>query len=274
METKTKIVFLGDSITEGIGSRKITYVNDIRDYYKDNATIEITNLAMSGTTIHYAETMIKKIKNLNPNIVVIMYGNVDVQEHYDLSKNRFGLVSLTPRRYKEIKSMLNPRPFISHRPIKKQLDYLDDFYRKIWRWVIVKTQGTIQFVSLDEYEKIYRYICDELSDYKIIVCSTIYPDKKIYHENNMENYCCINEMMKSIADESSGRVFVDLYGFLKKKVELNGWDSVYYRDHFHPNSDGNRMIAQKLEKILDVLIDEKIYNLTGENHESDRKNQK
>lgn len=256
-ETKMKIVFLGDSITEGIGSQKITYVNDIKNYYKNDTTIDIINLALSGTTIHYVETMIEKVKNLNPDIVVIMYGNVDVQEHYDLSKNRFGLVSLTPRRYKEIKSMLNPRPFISHRPIKKQLDYLDDFYRKIWRWVIVKTQGTIQFVSPDEYEKIYHYICNELSDSKLIICSTIYPDKKIYHENNIKNYCCINEMMMNIASESSNRVFVDLYNLLKAQVELNGWNSVYYRDHFHPNSDGNRVIAQIIEETLDILIDKK-----------------
>lgn len=251
-----KIVFLGDSITEGIGSRKVTYVNDIRNYYQSNKSIEVINLGMSGTTIHYAESIIEKVNGLNPNIIVIMYGNVDVQEHYDLSKNRFGLVSLTPRRYKEIKSMLNPRPFISQKPIKKQLDYLDDFYRKVWRWVIVKTQGTIQFVSPKEYEKIYRHICNEFDNSKIVICSTIYPDEKIYHKNNIQNYCHVNEMMRNIASDSSKRIFVDLYDFLRKQVELNGWDSVYYRDHFHPNIDGNQVIARELEKVLDNMLNE------------------
>lgn len=44
---------------------------------------------------------------------------------YNMETNKFGILSLTPGRYKNIKGMLNPRPFMSKRRGKRFLDCID-----------------------------------------------------------------------------------------------------------------------------------------------------
>lgn len=58
-------------------------------------------------------------------IVIIMYGTVDLQVRHNMETNKFGILSLTPGRYKNIKGMLNPRPFMSKRRGKRFLDCID-----------------------------------------------------------------------------------------------------------------------------------------------------
>ncbi len=69
--------------------------------------------------------LLEKIQEISPDIVIIMYGTVDLQVRHNMETNKFGILSLTPGRYKNIKGMLNPRPFMSKRRGKRFLDCID-----------------------------------------------------------------------------------------------------------------------------------------------------
>ena len=59
--------------------------------------------------------LLEKIQEISPDIVIIMYGTVDLQVRHNMETNKFGILSLTPGRYENIKGMLNPRHFMSKR---------------------------------------------------------------------------------------------------------------------------------------------------------------
>lgn len=77
---KTTVYLLGDSITQGLGSKKINFTAELarllgKDY-------EIVNLAYTGTTIDYALKLLDE-GEISPRsgraMCVVLYGNVDAQ---------------------------------------------------------------------------------------------------------------------------------------------------------------------------------------------------
>ena len=48
-----KIAIFGDSISEGIGSRKYNYAKELEKIMKSDNNIEIYNYSYTGTTINY-----------------------------------------------------------------------------------------------------------------------------------------------------------------------------------------------------------------------------
>ena len=252
MRKNVKIVLLGDSITQGIGSKLINYTEKLENELKVHDIIpEIFNLALTGTTIEYAFSQLEQIIDIKPDYVVIMYGSVDLQIRPNMENNRFGILSLTPKRYKEIKGILNPRPFMSKNPRRYMLECLDNIYRKIWRKVVLITQGSMQYLTEEQFEENYKSLIYKLR-YKIICCSLVYVDSVIYTEQTNLNYKRANDFLQETSKLNIQKMnFVDLYSKQKEIVEKNGWDEIYYKDHFHPNSKGYDLIAHELaESIL------------------------
>lgn len=77
---KTTVYLLGDSITQGLGSKKINFTAELacllgKDY-------EIVNLAYTGTTTDYALKLLDEgeiSQRLGRAMCVVLYGNVDAQ---------------------------------------------------------------------------------------------------------------------------------------------------------------------------------------------------
>lgn len=254
MNRQLRIVLLGDSITEGIGSKKINYTVFLKEQlnkYKINC--EIHNLALTGTTVEYGLKKIDQVKSLAPDFIVIMYGAVDLQVRPNMESNRFGILNLTPNRYKRIKGMLNPRPFCSSKFPRKLFDNLDDIYRKLWKRVVIKTQGTMQIFNNDEFEKKYEDLIKALSEYKLVICSPIYLDASVYSIQSLNNYLNATQFMQKIANDSKNIGFVDLYNIFKREIK-HGWSKVYLNDHFHPNSNGYKIIAEKIMLEIETMI--------------------
>ena len=88
-----KIAVVGDSITQGIGSKKINYVEIMKTDLGRNFSIK--NYGLTGTTIKYAYEIIEEINEYNPDIVVLSYGNVDAQIRPNIKKNRFKRLELS-----------------------------------------------------------------------------------------------------------------------------------------------------------------------------------
>ena len=72
----SRIVLLGDSITQGLGSQKVNFTSELEALRQDD---EIINMALTGTTIKYACDNVKDILAAKPDMVIILYGNVDAQ---------------------------------------------------------------------------------------------------------------------------------------------------------------------------------------------------
>ena len=89
-----KVVVLGDSISEGIGSKKMNYISSCERILGKQYVF--TNMAKTGSTINYPCEHLSEIINENPDICVIMYGSVDAQ----IRANRFKIKHLLPKHYR------------------------------------------------------------------------------------------------------------------------------------------------------------------------------
>lgn len=244
-----KCIIIGDSISEGIGSKKMNYENMLLQYCPQLSKIH--NLAKTGTTIDYAQNIIQKIIDNQPDIVIIMYGSVDAQIRPNLKRNRFGICDLIPKRYK-IGGMLDPRAFYSKKWYRIPLDRLDNGIRFILKKIVLMTQGKIQLVNSLNFEKEYEHIVSLLTEknIKIVAVSTMYIDDSYFLGSSFE-YCKYNSIIENIAKEY-GCAYVDLYNLTKIMTVQHGWDKLYSHDHFHPNALGYELIAKTIAKYIDV----------------------
>lgn len=244
-----KCIIMGDSISEGIGSKKTNYENPLLQYCPKLS--KINNLAKTGTTIDYAKTIIQDVVNSQPDIVIIMYGSVDAQIRPNLKRNKFGICSLIPKRYK-IGGMLDPRAFYSKKWYRLPLDRIDNVVRFILKRIVLMTQGKIQLINSFDFEQCYEYIVSHLTekDIKVIAVSTMYIDDSYFLDSSFQ-YNKYNSIIEKIATKY-GCTYVDLFNLTKEMTTRYGWNKLYSHDHFHPNSFGYDLIAQTIARYLDI----------------------
>ena len=73
-----------------------------------NRECVITNLAITGKTILYANEILSKIRESQPDVILLFLGSVDAL----VRPKQEGIWNLLPARYK-LNGMLDPRPFYS-----------------------------------------------------------------------------------------------------------------------------------------------------------------
>jgi lysophospholipase L1-like esterase len=239
-----KLVVLGDSISEGIGRKKINYCNDLKAYLENlGIKNQIINNALTGTTIEYAVSNLNKFIEERPHVVIIMYGSVDAQIRPNIEKNRYRILDVIPSKYKNIGGMIDPRAFYSETLYRRVFQKMDNAYRYLLKKLLTLTQGTYQKVSLNDfytnYEKLVK--CLLKSNIKIICVSTVYIDDKYFLDSSCE-YAKYNEMINKISIRYKAK-FVDVFSILKEDVVKKGWNNLYSSDHFHPNFNGYQKLA-------------------------------
>jgi hypothetical protein len=111
----------------------------------------------------------------------------------------------------------------------------------------------MQYLTVDEFEDIYKKVLDELSNYKIVCCSTVYLDSKIYSNATMVNYEEANKFLNEIEKQYENVIgYCDLYNLQKHIVQDSGsFGNIYCNDNFHPNERGYRFIANKIGGIIE-----------------------
>lgn len=177
LDVKKRIILLGDSITQGLESKKVNFTQELQESLGENYIID--NLAVIGTTIRYAEQILLDIKEKNPEYVVIGYGNVDAQ----IRPCRTGKVfPKIPRRFRG-NGMLMPRSFYSHVWYKRILQRIENKNRALISKLIYAVDGTEQWVRPDEFRRTYQNVVTYLgATSKVIACSTVYIDEKNFRE--------------------------------------------------------------------------------------------
>lgn len=238
-----KIAIYGDSISEGIGRKKVNYSEFIRDGLSEKYhNVIINNFAHTGTTIEYLDELLCT-DIVEYDVVIIGYGNVDGMLRPDV-KHRPNYYRLLPSRYKQ-NGMLNPRPYYSSKYWKKIIQHLDSIVRTNLNRILLSCQGATTWVSVEEFEKTYRNCITRIrhlgESKKIILLSTVRVGDKYFPGTN-RSYAKFNEVIKRIAEQESC-IFINLYD------ELNDY-SLFYEDLFHPNIMGYKKIADKICKNL------------------------
>lgn len=234
MNKKQKVILLGDSITQGLGSKKINFTQALQD--RLGASFIVENLALTGTTILYAKQILDDIISREPDYVVIVYGNVDAQ----IRPNRQGhIFSHIPGRFRK-NGMLMPRPFYSHSFLRKWGQKIDNWLRYFFSVVIYKVDGSEQWVNIEQFHDTYIAVLKKLlaNDCHVLTCSTVYIDDRLF-PGSLNQYKIFNQEITRMAKTYQCN-FVDLFNPLQKKVQEYGWEAYYNYDHFHPNRGGVR----------------------------------
>ena len=144
------VYLLGDSITQGLGSKKVNFAGELAHLLGD--AYEIVNLAYTGTTIDYALKLLdegKIVPRERESVCVILYGNVDAQIRPSHTGKLFPHL---PKRFQG-GGMLMPRPFYSHSWLKRAGQQIDNVARKLLVFLIKAVDGTEQWVSLESFSE-------------------------------------------------------------------------------------------------------------------------
>lgn len=111
-----RLTIIGDSISQGLGRKHYNYCNELKCFFEQETkqNLDITNLAITGKTILYANEIADKIKDTNPDIILIFLGSVDAMVR---PQKRF-LWNFLPNRYKKRHAGFTAH-FIHRKYIKK-----------------------------------------------------------------------------------------------------------------------------------------------------------
>lgn len=240
---KKRVYLLGDSITQGLGSKKINFSGELSRLLGESC--EVVNLAYTGTMINYALKLVDEGKvsfQSEGDTCVILYGNVDAQ----IRPSRTGRVfSHIPKRYQG-GGMLMPRPFYSRSPLKRMGQRIDNLCRKFLSALIKLVDGTEQWMPIEPFSTQYAELLDKLLalGFSVVPCSCVYIDEKLFPDCP-EQYELYNEQIGNLASVRTLNC-IDFFNLFKSKVKEDGWDSCYNKDHFHPNGDGYRLMAERI----------------------------
>jgi lysophospholipase L1-like esterase len=241
---QARVYLLGDSITQGLGSKKINFTDELQRLL--GKSYQVINLAYTGTMIDYALELVKHnqltASSSGDTYCVVLYGNVDAQIRPN-SKGR--VFPHIPERYQK-NGMLMPRPFYSKSALKSAGQHIDNLQRKFYASLIKLVDGTEQWMPIEPFSTYYAQLIEDLTKLKMttILCSCVYIDEKLF-PGCPEQFEIYNGTIKNLA-ESNSLKFIDFYDLFRTKVDKSGWDSCYNKDHFHPNTEGYRLIAEHI----------------------------
>lgn len=228
-----KIAVLGDSISQGLGSKRINYVDSlVRNLRNNGISATVSNFALTGTTINYVSSIMNEIENYHPDCVFIFYGNVEAIIRPDLRKNTI-VTKLMPQRYHKM-FMLDPRPFYSRFIIKKTVQHLDNAYRYIMRRIVSKSNGVYRLMEPEEFRREYLVNLEKLKSIAklVICCSNVNIDEHYFPGTTKS----LEEFRKVIQEISSQNnlPYIPLDEWQRKFA----WREIYGNDHYHPNENG------------------------------------
>lgn len=231
-----KIAVFGDSISEGIGKRKINYCDILEDKLsRKYGEINITNFAHTGTTIRYMKELLLN-NNVDADIVIIAYGNVDAMLRPNIN-HKPNYYKYLPNRYKQ-NGMLNPRPYFSSKWYKSIIQHLDSWFRWNLNSLLLRLQGQTTWVSIKEFQSLYTECIEKLilQDVLIILVSTVQVKSKYFPGTNNE-YTKFNNVILDISQSYDNCYYIDLFNNLCD-------EKFFYKDGFHPNQVGYKKIAE------------------------------
>ena len=248
-DDKIKITIIGDSISQGLGKEKLNYCNSLKEQVEKLTQKKclITNLAITGKTIVYANEITKEVQDSTPDVILLFLGSVDAL----IRPKKEGILwKLLPKRYK-LNGMLDPRPYYSRKKWKAFFQHIDSWIRWHLKIILLKLIGEYSWVEETEFRTNYQMFIDNFKETKILAVSPVYVDEKFFPGSNA-NLKKYRNIISDICSYEKNVYFFDIYS----EQELLGWNgkSIYGDDHFHPSRYGYQWMGNILGKEISIIL--------------------
>jgi hypothetical protein len=268
-------VFLGDSLTEGVGSKRISHVAELAKQLRASefrlrpidarngqvkfnvaglmnvaaqqrpSDLWLWNLACEGKTIETDFEWLPLISALRPELIVLFRGSLE-------SIIRPAMVHdgawpwWVPRAWRNYSAM-DPRCYFSTTWWRKVKQTSVDALKQKARLKLLKLQPG---KPLMELEKLAQYHSELLLKLRVVSARVLVlgllPVSEACFPNSPAYFAQVNEELKEIANAASAE-FVDWATLLPAK---GTHAELFYRDGFHPNEAGARALAEILLQAL------------------------
>lgn len=259
-------MFLGDSLTEGVGSKRISHVAELakqlraseirsRDRHalkgqvKSSFTgLRLWNLACEGKTIESDFEWLPLVGALQPELVVIFRGSLE-------SIIRPAMVAdadwpwWVPRSWRNYSAM-DPRCYFSTTWWRKAKQTSVDALKQRMRLRLLHARPGKPLIDLDTFASYQTKLIKQLRSLRTsILVLGLLPVNEDRFPGSDEHFKSVNARLKQIA-EAEGVEFFDWASRLKG-------DALFYRDGFHPNEAGAvalaNLLRERLERDLDTV---------------------
>lgn len=277
-------VFLGDSLTEGIGSSRATYVTELARRLRE---------AGNGRSVHDIRLREVDPRTFNPFLPVNLAGFLDADVR--ISESALWLWNLgseartldTDVRWLPLLRNLAPERVFVYRgslesivrpasvrdghwpawvpPSWRGFVAMDPrcyFSTTWWRWIkqagidALKQQARLQLLSrrpgrpLFDADTVLAHYAELLKQLRTLPAAVmvlgLLPPSPATFPGSAEHFSVVNTRLRSLA-EREGAEFFDWAAVLEPRLAQTAW---LYRDGFHPNLAGARLLAAALSERL------------------------
>ena len=273
-------VFLGDSLTEGVGSKRISHVaelvvqlrssgcsaNEFRlrpidalngdiefnvaglmnvDAPAKEADVWIWNLACEGKTIESDLAWLPLISTLRPELVVIFRGSLEsIIRPAMLREGDWPW--WVPQSWRSYAAM-DPRCYFSTTWWRRAKQSSIDAFKQKMRLKLLKQRSGNPLMDVDAFASHQAELLKRLRALgtRIVVLGLLPVDETRF-PGSPEYFASVNARLKEVAT-AEGAEFFDWATLLHAKGTHR---ELFYRDSFHPNENGARALAQILHERL------------------------
>ena len=265
-------VFLGDSLTEGVGSKRISHVAELAkqlrasefrlrpvDALNGHVAFNVAglmnvaaqrdlwlwNLGCEGQTIETDFKWLPLISALRPELVVVFRGTLESIVRPAMLRNG-AWPWWVPRSWRTYSAM-DPRCYFSSTWWRRAKQTSVDALKQKARLKLLKLQSGKPLMELEKLAQHHSALLRQLRALgaRVLVLGllpvdeTRFPDSPAY-------FAAVNEKLKEVAN-AAGAEFFDWASLLPAK---GTHAELFYRDSFHPNDAGSRALAEILIKVL------------------------
>jgi lysophospholipase L1-like esterase len=274
-------VFLGDSLTEGIGSTRATYVHEfvqqlraqaqrrhaihemrLRDvdpltfnpyirtnlaghFEADDVTARdalwVWNLASEGRTIDMDPLWLPFLTNLQPEEIFIYRGSLEsIVRPAGVTDGDWPW--WVPQGWRGFVAM-DPRCYFSTTPIRRIKQTSIDAMKQRVRLRLLASRAGQPLFAADAIVKHYEVLLGRLSTLqsRVHMLGLIAPGEEQF-PGSAAHFAALNARLKEVARVASVE-FIDWAADINAAAGATSWR---YRDGFHPNAEGARVLARIL----------------------------
>lgn len=283
-------VFLGDSLTEGVGSRRTSHVTEFVVRLREDQTsngrqsvhhmrlravdpegfdrfvrfnlagfidadptpgsgeLWIWNLACEGRTIENDSSWLSFLANLQPELIIIFRGSLESIIRPAMARD--GLWPWwVPRGWRSY-SQLDARCYFSSTWWRSGKQVFVDHVKQWTRRKLLKSRPGLPLIDLELFIDQYNQLLNDLQKLSAdILILGLLPVDETYFPGSQAQFNRVNQKLDQLA-KTRGVKFMD-WG---KKIDSTGpFHQFFYRDGFHPNQQGAKLLAEILHSQLKQL---------------------
>ena len=264
-------VFLGDSLTEGVGSKRISHVAELAKQLgasefrlrpvdalnghvefnvaglmqQQSSDLWLWNLACEGKTIESDFEWLPLIGALRPELIVVFRGSLESIIRPAMLRGS-AWPWWVPRAWRNYSAM-DPRCYFSTTWWRKAKQTSVDALKQKARLRLLKQQPGKPLMELEKFAQYQRELLQKLRALgaRVLVLGLLPVDERFFPDSPAY-FAAVNEKLKEVAD-AAGAEFFDWASLLHGK---GTHAELFYRDSFHPNEAGARALAEILRHAL------------------------